>query len=369
MNSASPPTEPPARLIRPLRSIRIHAGFGDVLMAVAGLQALRELEADFLSPDVCVFTRTSSESLVQALLPGSDVRTLPNSAHAPHPRYVIVQHTSWTTLLRNWLSRDYYVNFPEERLLASYNYPRPAISRRTTNFLSRVGFGASVDWQRVTPSYYGIRMWAPLARKLGLTETDLVRGLYMAHHTLRARLMGHISALPSLTHAAPLVALFPSGGGFQYFPPAFTRDLITGAGLTNGDYACYFGPKDSTISSYQALGIECRITSTIDEMLQVVAKAAITVTADSFVSHVAQHIARQHVGLMSHDLPQHTVHPAATSRLVYRPQRCCPCYYFLRKENPRCTAGHEACGVFTMPEYLDESVRVLRGSCRAANSE
>ncbi len=338
-------------------------------MAVTGLQALRELGADFLAPDACVYTRTTSETLVQALLPGLNVRTLPHSAHAPHPRYVIVQHTSLTTLLRNWLSRDYYVNFPEERLLASYGYPRPPFSRRLTNLLSRVSTGASVDWRRVTPSYYGIRMWAPLARKLGLTETDLVRGLYMAHATLRARLLAHVKALPADNSVVPTVALFPSGGGFQYFPPAFTRELIARAGLATGDYACYFGPKDATIGKYQALGIECRVTSTTDEMLRVVAKAPVTVTADSFVSHVAQHIARQHIGLMSHDLPQHTVHPAAPSRLVYRPQMCCPCYYLLRKENPNCIAGHEACGVFGMPDYLEESVSVVRRAYRSAGSE
>ena len=154
-------------------------------------------------------------------------------------------------------------------------------------------------------------MWAPLARALGFTETDLMRGLHAAHRTLRGRLQAHVVTLPAQGPVVPEVALFPSGGSFQYFPAGFTQALLAHAGIAAGGYVCYFGPKDPTLEEYRAHGIECRITASVDEMLRVVATAPVTVTADSFVSHVAQHIARQHVALMSHDLPQHTIHPAA----------------------------------------------------------
>src|SRR5438477_1971693 len=108
--------------VRPIRTVRIHAGQGDVLMAVHGLQALTELGAPFLAPDACVYTRAATESLVRLLLPGVTVAPLTRSAGAAHPRYVIVQHLSWTTVLRNWFTHDWYVNFPERRLLASYGY-------------------------------------------------------------------------------------------------------------------------------------------------------------------------------------------------------------------------------------------------------
>lgn len=357
---------PTPSLRKPFNTVRIHTGHGDLIMALSGLQALRELGADPLSPEACVYTRTDSEALARVLWPQGTVQPLSRSAHAPHPRYVIVQHTSVTTVLRNWLTRDYYVNFPERRLLASYAYPRLGAGRRVLQLLTDLRFGTSLDWRRETPSYYALRMWAPLARALGFTETDLMRGLHAAHRTLRGRLQTHVAALPAQDPLVPEVALFPSGGSFQYFPAGFTQTLLVQAGIAAGGYVCYFGPKDPTLEEYRARGIECRITASVDEMLRVVAAAAVTVTADSFVSHVAQHIARQHVALMSHDLPQHTIHPAAPTRVVFAPQACCPCFYHLRRERRHCSIGLEACGVFAMPSYLEASVETLKQARRAA---
>ncbi len=338
-----------------LRTIRIHAGQGDVLMAVHGLQALIELQAQFLAPDARVYTRTDTEALVRTLLPGIKTASLTQSGGAAHPRYVIVQHLSWTTVLRNWFTPDYYINFPEKRLLGSYGYPRPGLGRRMQLFLTDLKFGAGLDWRRETPAYYALRMWAPLARQLGLSEIDLARGLFMAYHTLRTRLQAHVASLPASANI-PAVAFFPSGRGFQYLPPVFIRELGERAHIANGDLACYFGPKDPTMEQYRALGLDCRVTTTMDELLQVVATAGITATSDSFVSHVAQLIARQHVALMSHDIPPHTMHPAAASHIVYEPQPCSPCFYTIRDPGSRCRAGREACGVFSMSPYMNTAV-------------
>jgi hypothetical protein len=340
------------RLAHPIKTVRIHAGQGDVLMAVTGLQALLELGAEFLAQDACIYTRTDTASLVKTLLPEFKVDALPNSRSAPHPRYVIVQHLSWTTVLRNWLTRDFYVNFPERRLLASYGYPRPGLARRAQLFFTDLKFRAALDWQREAPTYYAIKMWAPLARALGLNEIDLARGLYQAHQTLRARLLTYTVAQASKT--VPAVAFFPSGRGFQYVPAAFIRELVARARIA--DYACYFGPKDPTIADYRAAGLECRTTANVNELLHVVASAAITATSDSFVSHVAQLLARNHVALMSHDIPMHTINPAAPSRVVFSPLPCSPCYYTIREPGGRCAAGLEACGVFALAEYLDKAV-------------
>lgn len=75
----------PARQPKPIRSVRIHAGQGDVLMAINGLQALLDLGAPFLAEDACVYTRTNTESLIRAILPNIRVTSLQESKHVPHP--------------------------------------------------------------------------------------------------------------------------------------------------------------------------------------------------------------------------------------------------------------------------------------------
>jgi|GEM_PF-2859798 len=353
-------------LRQPLKTIRIHAGQGDVIMATHGLQALIELGAEFLAADACVYTRTDTESLVRALLPGINTASLKHSGGTPHPRYIIVQHLSWTTVLRNWFTPDWYVNFPERRLLASYGYPQPSRARRIQRYLTDIKFGASRDWRREPPLYYAFRMWAPLARTMGFTETDLGRGLYMAAATLKTRLAHYIATLPAAQHATPDVAFFPSGRSFQYVPAAFIRDLIAEAKIPAGGYACYFGPNDPSIAEYQALGLECRTTATMEEMLRVVTGATITATSDSFVSHIAQLVAHEHIALMSQDVPAHVIHPAATSQIAFAPQPCSPCFYTPRDPGARCRAGRAACGVFAMPHYMQMAVtafaRARRGT-------
>ena len=340
--------------------MRIHGGQGDVLMAVNGLQALFELGAPVLANDAGIYTRTDTLSLIQSALPAVRVISLQESKHVPHPRYVVVQRTSWSTVLRNWFYTDYYVNFPERRLITSYGYPPPGRIHRLKMTLTDLRYGTAINRERETPAYYGLKIWAPLAGRWGLSDTALMRGLYAAHRTLRQRLLTHAQAQGPVTQEAPEVAIFPAGRGFQYVPPAFLMRLIAQAGLDSDRYACFFGPKDASLDDYRNAGLPCRITPDPMTLLRVVADARVTVTSDSFVSHLAQLVARQHVALMSHDLPTHTIHPAATSRIVFEPQDCCPCYYTTRSNGAVCQAGLAACGVFAMDRYLDTAAAALR---------
>jgi hypothetical protein len=341
--------------------VRIHAGQGDVLMAVQGLQALRELGANVLHPEAVVYTRTDTASLVAALLPRVRVESLQASAHAGHPRYVIVEHTSWSTVLRNVFYPDFYVNFPERRLVTSFGYPPPSAVHRLRMWLTDITLGTPTNRRRETPDYYALKIWAPLAARWHISNTDLMRGLYMAFRTLHERLVQHAAQLeragPTLT--VPEVAIFPAGRGFQYVPPDFVRQLVQEARLTDARYACWFGPKDPTIADYERAGLRCRVSDSPETALRVVQRAAATLTSDSFVSHLAQLAARSHIALMSHDLPTHTMHPAAPSDVIFEPQDCCPCFYTIRDPGTVCRAGRTQCGVFGMERYLGSAVAAL----------
>ena len=189
---------------RALRSVRLHGGQGDVIMAIHGLQALHELGVPVLADSAVIYTRSGVQNMAQRLLPNVTVKSLEGSKHAAHPRYVIVPHTSWSTVLRNWLYIDWYINFPERKLLASYGYPRPDPLRRAQLWLTDLKLGPGTRWRRETPAYYGLKIWAPLAERFGLTDTDLMRGLYMAYRTLSERLRA--AATPRAD--VPAVAFF-----------------------------------------------------------------------------------------------------------------------------------------------------------------
>ena len=201
--------------------MRIHGGQGDVIMAVNGLQALFELGAPVLANDACVYTRTDTLSLIQSALPAVRVISLQESKHVPHPRYVVVQRTSWSTVLRNWFYTDYYVNFPERRLITSYGYPPPGRIHRLKMTLTDLRYGTAINRERETPAYYGLKIWAPLAGRWGLSDTDIDARPYAAHRTLRQRLLTHAQAQGPVTQEAPEVASFPPAAVFSTYRRPF----------------------------------------------------------------------------------------------------------------------------------------------------
>ena len=83
-------------------------------------------------------------------------------------------------------------------------------------------------------------------------------------------------------------------------------------------------------------------------------------TVDSFGSHIAQFGARNHVALMSHDLPAHTVHPFAPGRIVFTPLPCSPCVYLGREAAGQCAMGHRACLAFSSDDYLAFALAAVR---------
>ena len=343
-----------------IRSILIQdGGQGDGIMATHGLQALIESGLPFLEEGATCYVRTVVEPLVRVMLPDLKVLNLSRSKHSPHPRYHIIGKTSLTTLFRNLFLKDFYINFSARRKRASYGYTQGGMARflqaATDLFLA-----SGRNWLRETPAYYGLKMWAPLAESWGMSEVDLARWLYRAFSTLSEKLKAHASGLVRAVDTAP-IAIFPGGKSFQYIPPSFLREVISRLGLRGSEYACYFAPDDRSIEGYRRAGINCSVTQGVEDILRVVAGAEVTITADSFVSHIAQMLSPRHVALLSHDLPQHTIHPAAGSIVVFEPLECCPCNYTGREMAGTCAGGYEACRVFESKTYLEAVVRAVEG--------
>ncbi len=339
----------------------MQGGQGDAVMAANGLQALREIGAAPLADDAICYTRTYAEPLIRIMLPDIKVSSLSYSKHSSRPRYSTSSKTSWTTVFRNWFTNDCYVNFAERRRWASYGYPAPGLNKRLQQFLTDIKLASSNKWQRETPAYYGLKMWAPLAQASSLSEIDLLRGLYLSYQTISQRMKSYMSSLEKpISGDAAEIAFFPGGKSFQYLPPVFLKKLISELGLDNSQYVCCFSPEDQSIADYKSEGLNSKITTAMHDILSAVAHSKVTVTADSFVSHIAQLAADKHVAMMSHDLPQHTIHPAADSLIIYEPVNCCPCNYINRSANGKCPSGHHVCRVFLIDRYLEKSINALK---------
>ncbi|MDO8281056.1 MAG: hypothetical protein Q7U10_00275 [Thermodesulfovibrionia bacterium] len=346
-----------------IKSILMQAGGqGDGIIAANGLQALIELNIPFLADDGICFTRSLVEPLVKAMLPGLNIRSIADAGHSPHPRYHLLSKISWTTVFRNYFSGDFYYDFAERRRLASFDYPPQGPGRRLQQYLTDMKLSSGTRVLRETPSYYALKMWAPVAAAWGVSETALLRGLYMSYRTVSQRLRQYADD-PERHHAeVPVnkIAIFPGGGSFQFLPADFIRGILSELMPDGSGYTCYFAPGDPMLDDYVKAGLNSSVTNSVDDILQIVANADITVTADSFVSHLAQLISKEHVALMSHDLPQHTIHPAARSRVVFEPLDCCPCYYTNRRDEKLCPAGYECCAVFLSGSYREQALETIK---------
>ena len=209
-------------------------------------------------------------------------------------------------------------------------------------------------------------MWAPLAAKYDISETALLCGFADALPVARARLGAHLANLPS-AGAATRLAIFPGGNSFQFLPAEFVRHLLQMLGET--EYCCYFSPHDDLIPIFQAAGLKCATTNGMDELLTVLRGCQVCVTADSFVSHLAQIVCREHVALLSRDLPQHVMHPFCRSSVVYEHVECAPCVYLERPKYARCAAGRETCKVFDLKSYRGEAVRQIGKALANSNTD
>jgi hypothetical protein len=337
-------------MTRPLQSVLMSGGQGDAVMGACGLHALLALRIDVLAPDAVVYARSVAAPLVATLLDGVAVRSLRGATRPPKPRYYTSAGTSWSTVRHNWFGADWHVNFAESRRRASTGYPAPAAAARLQHWLTDAKLYGRFAWRRTGPAYYGLQMWAPLAARFGATQIDLARGLYRSYPVLRERLRATALTAEPPPEGIPPIAVFPVGRSFQTLSPEFAAALL--AGRDDSEYALCFAPGDAMIDSYRAAGLRCIETPTLDAMLAVIAASRVVATVDSFGSHIAQLAASRHVALMSHDLPVHTVHPAAPSEIVFEAMPCVPCHYVNRDVQPLCMAGLEWCGVFASPGYL-----------------
>lgn len=343
---------------RAVESVIMNGGQGDVVMAACGLHAMLQLVPEAFAGDLCCYTRSFIVPVIAAMLPECRVVSMDAAKKAGHPRYYTSANTSGSTVLRNLFSSDWYINFAAGRRRASFGNDSLSGGSRMLQWIDNLAVGKSLSWQRTSPLYYGLQMWAPLAAKFGKTEIDLLRSLHLSYAQLRLRLLDYVGNLPPLDGYQARVAIYPVGRSFQTIPAEFLQRLF--AGRKDADACCYLPGGDERTPLYQAAGFRCEVVNTPEAMLKSLADAELSIVCDSLPSHLAQLVARETMALMSHDLPQHTLHPAAPVHQVFVAQACVPCQYVnISGPESKCRAGYGHCNVFENPAYLACATRML----------
>lgn len=333
-------------------------GLGDVLMAIYGLHALCVASNARLSKRHALYVKAALKELGEALLEEVSVRA---SSERPKwvPVYQIFSNTSWTKTLKNLLSWNIYNNFTDRRAWV-FGQKKYSLSKRLCVGLNSILLDGRLSWRRETPVYYGLKMWAPYARSLGLCEVELLNALHRSMPVLRER-MRSFAASKNGTVFEEKIAFFPCGRSFQYAPPEFIKRVVAELGCEENDYCCFFSPGDEAeMKRYEQQGLKCRYSASIEEVLSIVVTAQVTVTVDSFVGHLAQVAANHHVLLLSRELPEEVVHPAAVSHRVFEAMTCAPCHYEIREKVGACPADRKYCGVFDSTSYREQAVRSIR---------
>jgi ADP-heptose:LPS heptosyltransferase len=200
-------------------------------------------------------------------------------------------------------------------------------------------------------------MWEPLARAHGVNMIEFTRQLGLTWALVRARMQA-FARDHAVERFANHILILPVGQSFQTAPPEFVARLQ--AALPGKPLICAFAPGEAARASYEAVGLPCTATESVSELVAAIAAASVVLTVDSFASHIAQFGARNHVALMSHDLPAHTVHPFGPGRTVFTPLPCSPCVYLGRQAAGKCAMGHRACLAFSSDDYFADALAAVR---------
>ena len=345
-------------MIAPIRSVLMNGGQGDVVMATVGLIALQAAAPQAFAPDLHVYTRTLVQPLIATLLPDATVGSLEAAKSAASPRYYTSAKTSWSTTARNWFGADWYVNFAERRRWASTGHPGPSAALRLQQNLTDQHLLGSAN-PSGAPTYYGTKMWEPLARAHGIGMIEFARHLGLTWALVRERMHTFAHDVDAERFARGVLVL-PVGQSFQTAPPEFVARLQTA--LPSVALTCAFAPGEKVRTSYEAAGLPCTTTDSVAELVAAICVSPVVLTVDSFASHIAQFAARRHVALMSHDLPQHTLHPFAPGRTVFTPLKCSPCVYLGREAAGECAMGQRACLAFGSSDYLADATRAVQSA-------
>ena len=358
-----------------LRSIDLHyAGLGDALMLFTGLYTLLENGAQLCEGGCVVHTPPELSRLASHLFTKFNLQIREGRPDTlARPSLSHLKARTWKQIYRAHLGDDWQLNWVEALDLQK-TFPRPSpretLTTKTSSFLSERFLYKRRSWREAEPAYIGYRVWLPVARRLGILPLQFMAQIKRSLPSIRKEFAAYVDRLdaPSLEEFDPSVeiAILPTGRSFQTIPPKYCRQIAS-ADLTFRS-KFFIQDNDPWFNQYVVEGITMNYLNSIDALLKLVRSAKVLLTTDSFSSHVAQLLRDDFVLVLSRDIREHVVHPAAEPRIVADHPGCAPCNYYERSGVNVCPAGYSNCLAFEGPDFIKLIVKALQAVEREVQS-
>ncbi|MCZ0738390.1 glycosyltransferase [Phreatobacter sp. AB_2022a] len=352
----------PGARFAPLRMVDLsQVGLGDNLMLWTGLYALLDSGLPVCDDHCTIHVPGELADLCRHVFGrfGCRVET-GRPARPASPIFSPLPPETAQEAYKAYIGIDWRMNWVEALDLQK-TFPRlgasPTLKSRLRLRISEYVLYDRSDWRAAKPEYIGYRVWLPLARKLGVMPATFLGQMKRSFGAIRQSVSQFVdlhTAVPT-PDVAGETAIFPCGKSFQSMPPETCLALQSASASRAVTF--YIQNDDPWLPQFVAAGIAPVHLDSIVQMMKVIKHAGHLVTTDSFSSHVAQLLRDDFVLVLTRDLRENIVHPAANPRIVANHPGCAPCNYHGRSDLSTCLAGYAHCIAFDSRDFVREIAR------------
>lgn len=344
---------------RRLRMIDLsHVGLGDNIMIWTGLFTLLNDGVDLCAPGCVLHVQPILAELASHLFARFGLvvqRGRPEREISPI--YTPLPPSGLGQWWRTYAGGDWRMNWVEA-LDQQKSFPRIGSD---LSFQARMRLAVSErflykrrSWAEATPGYIGYRVWAPVALKHGIYPLVFLSRVKQSLAPMRRIVADFVDRITPAAERERWSgnSAFPTGKSFQTIPPA-TYAAVDEA-LGPDFFTCYVQRDSPWFVDYEAHGVSPTSLSSINDTLRIIRYSDKLLTTDSFTSHVAQLLRDNFTLVLSRDLKESILHPAANPRVVANHPPCAPCNYQERADFDRCVAGYRYCIAFESERFVRE---------------
>jgi len=153
--------------------------------------------------------------------------------------------------------------------------------------------------------------------------------------------------------SADTVLVFPTGTGRQFVPVNWAQK-----NLPEAVFAIH--ERDAELGRWQSSGLKTITYSTPGEIAAMGGAAAMTITTDSFPSHILQYSGGNILVLITGTERSRVVSPGFKGQVVDAVAPCHPCPHLERQAFPKCKEGFRACLNWESPEYTEKIMKLVK---------
>ena len=239
--------------------------------------------------------------------------------------------------------------------------PRDRLNSFLYAIADRTGLVYSPPWDSLS-AYQGYSETMLIPSLRGVALPDFIAQAETDHASISQRIREFARNCGNAASelSAGTVMVFPTGTGRQFVPIDWAR-----RNLPQAVFAIH--NRDEERREWQNSGLKTVIYSTPGEIAAIGAVAAVTVTTDSFPSHILQYSGGNIVVLITGTERSRVVSPGFKGKVVDSVASCHPCPHLERRGFPKCKAGFQVCLNWNSAEYTEKVLQLI-GSIGAQGS-